>query len=655
MKFKSVGPLVCLLLVLVTPIISGFKISLHSQLQPADSYEDYQEIQMLPDPELDGSYLTFENDNHNAFESNSLISEVELLWSHINGVELDFREPSDITNNLPNCEEYVYISESFTWDYNVLPTQVSAYLEYEVNLIGDFDSISWPVLFSVYVWLIDSSGEWTRIYSSYSGMPSSQVSVNIGVSYDVVSRAWGGMIENDYGVQTDPTDTLRFAVGLAPTYAFAEDENQYWNWMNGVVQVLVDSMSLTCIVNPTPDDEVTLIPDYVRTRGTTSDDISFNLAFTEAGTIYTIGVSYSEITSMTLTKWTSVEAESLTRSIHGEDSWRGFGIAVSESEVVAVGSAMINNQTDTLIAKWNHQGILLWNKTFDLGDTDCGHNVEIADNGSIFVMGSYYEGIASTTYLAKFTNDGTLLWSKNVGYPFGDYPCDIGVDSDGYVYTATRLRIAKWDFDGIQIWNRTGIFSSVKVTREGNLYTTNLITPRNLLQQWNSDGTKGWNLTLTYNHTFAGETYLYPVLLDVNPAGWVYVKLISARGIGKFILAIYDTEGVQLWNQTMDPEYVGHPYYHWFGNVAGVHSSGFVCFSPSIVTTRGDLDLCLQLYLTDSAPPIISSTLTIALIVIAVVIILAITPDFIRRRRSFREDEETIDWMTTQVYLASRV
>ena len=138
---------------------------------------------MLTDPELDGSYLTFENDNHNAFEANSLTSEVELLWSHINGVELDFREPSDITNNLPNCEEYVYISESFTWDFNVLPTQVSAYLEYEVNRIGDFDSISWPVLFSVYVWLIDSSGEWTRIYSSYSGMP---------YSWTKRSRRWRG-------------------------------------------------------------------------------------------------------------------------------------------------------------------------------------------------------------------------------------------------------------------------------------------------------------------------------------------------------------------------------------------------------------------------------------------------------------------------------
>ncbi|MBE0526347.1 MAG: hypothetical protein IH631_05355, partial [Candidatus Thorarchaeota archaeon] len=168
MKLKRAGFLVCLLLIVMVPIVPDQNSVLNSESVVSDSYEDYQEIQMLSDPGLNGDYQIVENDNHNAFEGNSQTSQVELLWSHRDGMELDFRESSDMTNNLPNCEEYVYVSESFVWDYNVLPTQVTAHIDYDLNLIGDFDSISWPYLHHVYIWIIDSSGEWTRIYTSTS-------------------------------------------------------------------------------------------------------------------------------------------------------------------------------------------------------------------------------------------------------------------------------------------------------------------------------------------------------------------------------------------------------------------------------------------------------------------------------------------------------
>lgn len=637
---------------MMVPIVPDQNSVQNSESVVSDSYEDYQEIQMLSDPGLNGDYQIVENDNHNAFEGNSQTSQVELLWSHRDGMELDFRESSDMTNNLPNCEEYVYVSESFVWDYNVLPTQVTAHIDYDLNLIGDFDSISWPYLHHVYIWIIDSSGEWTRIYTSTSIASESVVST-ISVSYDAISRAWGGTVTGDSGTQEDPSDTLTFAIGIAPTYAFAYDHSAYWNWMNGVIQILVDSMSLTCIVNPNPDEETYLEPDFVRTRGTTYDDVTQDIAITEDGAIYTISTTYSDNSSITLTKYTTTGDELWTRSLQGSTPWMGFGIAITDSEIVAVGSAIVTNESDTLIAKWNHQGVLQWNKTVNLGGNDYGLHADIADDGSIFVIGSYLGEIVTTAYLAKFTIDGSLSWSKNGGLPFGDIPWDIAVASDGYVYTATRLVIAKWDMDGTQVWHETGVYRSVKITRDGNLYTTNLLTPTNLLQQWYSNGTKGWSIALTYNHTYRGETYLYPELLGVTPAGWAYIRLTSAFGIGKFILAIVDTEGLQLWNQTIDPEYMGHPYYHYLGGAVEVHSSGFVCFAPSILSLRGDIDTCLQLYLTNREPPIISSPLTIVLIVVAVVLMVAIPLDYIRRKRSFGEEEELPEWMTTQVYLRS--
>lgn len=653
MQVKPLVALVCSILVLMMPIVSDFQTHNSHQMQSADSIEDYLDIQMLPDPELNGSYLIIENDNHNAFEANSLTSEVELLWSHQDGVELDFRETPDYTNNLPDCEEYVYVSEEFNWDYNILPEIVEVNLHFSIYLAGDFDSVMFPNLFNIYVWIIDSSGEWTQLGKSDYNLPGSEIHFTIYPSYQSVSRALGGTIENDYGVQIDPSDTLTFAVGLGPTYAFAEHENQYWNWMNGAVQIVVDSMELHCVVNPTPDEIDPLAPDLVGTSGSNLDAISSDIAITEGGMIYTFGSKFSDPVSMILTKWTSAGSVFWTRSIQGKDSLIGYGIAISESHVVAVGSAAIVNDTDTVIAKWNHQGQLIWNKTVDMGENDYGYKVDIGYDGSIFVVGSLLGEFAPVTYLAKFSSDGNLLWSTSCGDQIYDFPKDVVVAYDGFIYSSTYRYAAKWNIDGVQIWNVTGVFRTLEVTREGNLYTTNLFSPSNILQQWDNNGTKGWNITLTYNHTFAGEVYLYPTLIGVTHAGWSYILLSSSRLLSKFILAIYDTQGVLLWNQTLDSEYRGYPYYFVGGLVAAVHSSGFVCFAPSILTTQGNLDLCLQFYLTVRAPPIISSPLTIVLIVVAVVIVVAIPLDFIRRRRSFGEEEETIDWMTTQVYLAS--
>jgi len=639
MKVKPLGALVCSVLILLMPVISDFQTPITHQMQAADSIEDYLNIQVLSDPELNGSYLTSQNDNHNAFAANSLTSEVELLWTHQDGVELDFRETYDYTMNLPDCEEYVYVSESFDWDYNVLPEIVEVNFVYGLYLAGDFDSITFPNLFSVYVWIIDSAGEWTQLGKSLNNMPSSAVHSTIHVSYQSVTRAWGGTIENVFGVQTDPTDTLTFAV-----YAFANHENQYWNWMNGAVQVIVDSMELHCVVNPTPDEINTLEPDFVRTSGGNFDDICSDIAITEEGSIYTIGSIFSKPEFMTLTKWTTTGAVSWRHAIQGENSWRGFGIAVSETDIVGVGLAAVDNDTNTIIAKWNHQGQLLWNKTVDMGEYDYGYKVDIGYDGSIIVVGTLLGEFAPIVYLAKFSSDGNLLWSTNCGDLINDYPKDIAVAYDGFIYASTFRGASKWNFDGIQVWNITGVFRTVKVTRDGNFYTTNLFPPSNILQQWHNNGTMGWNITLTYNHTYAGVVYQHPTLIGVTPAGWVYVLLSSAQGIGNFILAIFDTEGILLLNQTVNSEYLGHPYYVMNNIVAAVHSSGFVCFAPSILTVTGNLDLCLQLYLTDRAPPIISTPITVVIIVVAAVIMIAIPLDYIRRRRSFIEEEEVFDW-----------
>ena len=162
MKKRILGVFLSLLIIVSVPLLLDTQTSRFQEMHLSELYEDYEEIQLLPDVELDSSnYETYEVDYHDAFEVDTLPSAVELLWSHQDGDMLDIRQPYDITNNLPDCEEYVYVSESFTWDYDVLPSIVSAHLEYSISLFGDFDSVTFPQLYKVYAWIIDSSGEWT--------------------------------------------------------------------------------------------------------------------------------------------------------------------------------------------------------------------------------------------------------------------------------------------------------------------------------------------------------------------------------------------------------------------------------------------------------------------------------------------------------------
>ncbi|TFG34762.1 hypothetical protein EU527_01535 [Candidatus Thorarchaeota archaeon] len=639
MNTRCSRTLLCIILISLLPILTIDNVSATSNYQPADSVDDYQEIQLLPDTILSELYALEENDNHGVFQTGSLSPGVELTWTHQEGVQLDFRYPQDRTMNLPDCEEYALVSESFSWNLNVIPTKIDVFARYEVHLEGDFDAVTYPALFKVYFWIIDSSNQWTSLYNSITGTPGT-TNIHVIPSFQKIYRGWNGLIEDNKGAQKDPTDVLKFAVGISPTYEFYENENNYWNWMNGAVKVTVTSIAIDCVVNINPEEKEMLTPTYIGVSGTLYDDISSDITFLRDGSVYLVGTSFSEESSLLLIKWSSKGNTLWTRTINGDGSWRGFGVATNEAHVVATGAFDKGNESDTILAKWNHRGVLLWSKTINLGEMDYGYNVDIGIDGAIYVIGSVQGNVAPIAYLAKFSSDGILLWNQTCGNPYSDRALDIGVDYDGYIYTATFLNMSKWNSEGILLWSNGEVFGTVKVTRDGELYSTRIFYPRNLMQQWRNDGSKGWNISLSYNHTYFGETLLQPRLLDVTPVGWSYVLSFPTQGLSDTFMSIYDTEGFQIWNQTIDPQYLCDPYYFLSGNPFSVHETGFVCFAPSIMTSDGDLDFCIQLYLSERQDPIISSPLTILMIGVAAVIVIAIPLDFIRRRRRYKEQEE---------------
>ena len=604
-----------------------------------ESQDNYQEMQLLPDTNLTSQYQFEENDTHNAFLETQLSPGVELTWVHHEGVELNFRYPKDPTNNLPDCEEFAIVKEAFNWDYNIIPTKLDIYADYEISLDGDFDAVTFPQLYQMRIWLIDSTNQWTNIYTSSISMNYVR-SVHVNPSFQSVYRAWNGLMENSAGIQNSPNDTIRFAIGISPTYEFVENENNYWAWMSGAVRMIVTSIEMNCVIDTNPKARDMLVPTYIGIGGTKHDDITSDIEFLEDGSIYLVGTSLAEKSELLLTKWDSTAKLKWIRTLSGSNSWIGYGVAVTSTNVFVTGAVERGNETDTIIAKWDHQGTLQWNTSIDLGGSDYGIDLAIGSDGTIYVIGDYQGNASIISYLAAFNSQGTLLWKKCCGNRYSDSGLEIGVSNDNSIYTATFLNMSKWNSDGIIEWSNGEVFASVKVTRDGDLYSTRLFPPSNLLQQWKSDGSKGWNITMSYNHTYFGQTLLTPSLLGVTPVGWAYVLSFSRNGLPDTFLSIYDTEGVLLRNQTIDPQYLVDPYYFLGQNVFSVHQTGFVCFAPSVLNSNGKLDLCVQIYLSEKKESVTSNPLTLVIIGVASAILMVIPIDYIRRKRRYQKQEE---------------
>ena len=648
---RWIAIVIILVLFLSNPLQSTSIISTSRYHAGIESQDNYQEMQLLPDTTLTGQYQFEENDTHNAFQETQLSSGVELKWIHRVGTELNFRYPKDHTSNLPDCEEFAIVKEAFNWEYNIIPIKLDVYADIGISLDGDFDAVQFVPLYHIGIWLIDSTGQWTSIMDTVISVTDGG-SVHMVPSFRRVYRTWNGLIENRAGIQKNPNDTIQFAIGISPAYEFVENENNFWAWMSGAVRMTVTSIKMNCLIDTNVDAKDMLVPTYIGTSGTKHDDITRDIEFLEDGSIYLVGTSFAEKSELLLTKWDSTAELQWIRTLGGSNSWIGYGVAATSTNVFVTGSIQRDNETDTIIAKWDHQGGLQWNTSIDLGGSDYGLDLAVGTDGNVYVIGNYQGDFSTLSYLAAFDQQGSLLWKKCCGYRYSDYALEIGVSNDNSIYTATYLNMSKWNSDGKIEWSNGDVFASVRVTRDGDLYSTRFFSPSNLLQQWNSDGSKGWNITMSYNHPYFSNSLLTPILLGVTPVGWAYVLAFSRDGLPDALLSIYDTEGVMLWNQTIDPQYFADPYYFFSTGVYSVHRSGFVCVAPSVLNSNGKLDLCVQIYLVEKKALVISNPLTLVVIGAAATIFMMIPIDYVRRKRRFQKQED-FHSLATQIYLVS--
>jgi ABC-type dipeptide/oligopeptide/nickel transport system permease subunit len=147
---------------------------------------------------------------------------VNLTWTHTAGTDLSYKgvDPDHI---YPDYNDFVYFDQVVDWPWNNRPSDVNMSVSYATELTGDFanEALSGNLMFRVYVWIIDSSGHWTRLYESREATYTSLVQEKrVSLNYFSIEEIFGGMISVNGSQQEDPSDQITVRVGLAPRFTF---------------------------------------------------------------------------------------------------------------------------------------------------------------------------------------------------------------------------------------------------------------------------------------------------------------------------------------------------------------------------------------------------------------------------------------------------
>ncbi len=235
--------------------------------------DDVQSIQLLDDSDIENAPDVFVNGTPTEYtwsfadSSQTADSYLELTWEHTAGTEMDWCDSE--SDAYPDCNDFIYFTQECEWSYPEIPLDVNVTLEFSVSTLGSFSTYEEAgLMFKVYAWFIDSSDNWNRIYRSYPPYSQEPQFRRVDLSYIDITEGWGGMIENEDGVQEDPEDKLRYAIGLAPTDDFHKFMgSEPWTTYTGQVSVQIYSSSVTAFLPaeniPDANDNILLISQVV--------------------------------------------------------------------------------------------------------------------------------------------------------------------------------------------------------------------------------------------------------------------------------------------------------------------------------------------------------------------------------------------------------
>ncbi len=531
--------------------IDAYPVSTNTSLMSSEIYESQE---LLTDPLLtiepeysvEGSSHEF-SFKYNDSSSNNNDGIVSLNWTHIPGTELVF-ETSGIA---PECQEFVYFSQEFTWDLNTLPSSLNLSLRYQITRSDSFLTQYSSGLYEIRFWFIHPDGIWQEI-TRFGGRQDSYRLNSHAVSCiyfeDLFEKL---MIGNDH----EALPAAKLAIGLVPTWRFRNDNGiPLWREFNGSVILDITEMSLRALYRREDMIVETEMPVFNNSWQVSSSD-SFRDSFMASDdSLYVLAVE--DLVGIGL-------GSTLTRvGLRGEEIWRKtwaaserllvHSVAATTSIVYVIGTKYgLGASSDVGLYALDINGNPLWNTTLDYSASDYPGDVGINSNGEIFI------GVSTTlsperNVLIKLDSEGKILWDVFFGATQWDRVQDVEVCKNGNIYTRTEVLLSLWNDDGESLWSLRGYFDDAYALTNGDVLTTHStldglvnLTSHDMagIKKWSSsyeiEYTQDWRDLVTISSAIDGPNDTIIALL------WIY-----GYHPGRLLLHL-DDSGNQLLNRTL--------------------------------------------------------------------------------------------------------
>lgn len=375
------------------------------------------------------------------------------------------------------------------------------------------------------------------------------------------------------GTASDAVTSMRTTSGVIVEVTLGEDQ------LNGV-----RSSNASIAETGTGTDSITGIGSgyWIATLTGATNTISNNIACDSNSNIYAVGVSDYAVNSsgvLQIAKYNSIGAIQWQRSLTATSRVNSpGGVAVdSTGNVYVVGNFRIDatNVFNSVIAKYDTNGILQWQKQLSFGTVETAlQNIYVDSSGNIYTGGyssAYLTGGYEQAILHKYDNSGTVLWQVRYGASSGtisNYIEDIVVDSSGNVYTTGRITLfssntdwmitTKFNSSGAIQWQRSlygangsttqgygiALDSSNNVYIAGRYYTS----PNYYMQfaKYNTSGTLLWQRQLS-NSNFSIS---YGVAVDSSDNPY-FVGLATTNTYADLLIAKYNSSGTIQWQRRL--------------------------------------------------------------------------------------------------------
>lgn len=315
------------------------------------------------------------------------------------------------------------------------------------------------------------------------------------------------------------------------------------------------------------------------TNGLNNPDLGKFLELDMSGNVLT--VSDCEYT-MLWAKFNNQGVQLWNSTISNGGSYQGKQIYIDSLDNIFLGISFWNYSTfsmDTQVVKINGNREYILNFTWGSDRLDILTGLTLDLDGNIFIGGytSIFGEDDHDVFIVKFDQNGTPIWNVTWGGEGKDYGFDIATDSEGNVYLVGRKGLNDWDpflvkynSLGDYQWNQTFEGESCRGIAIDNL--DNIYVAGSNLIKWNKSGDLQW---------VADSGNYYDVNVDSDNDVYVVEFTEDSYGYDQITTKKFNINGVYQWSHTWRGPYSQSRGYELALDKEGnIYICGFSQFNP---------------------------------------------------------------------------